>query len=179
MKIHQNDDVYVMIVSDHGFGDRPCKEINLHSLLRQIGLVKVRKIIGAISEIYPIFRDFISYAPLCILKLLRMIHKVYRQKIDQNSFLNLTYVKSYGIYINKNINYDKIRQVMYQKLKKFKDPESGEQVFKYVFKKERIYGGPYLYQLPDVLFVTNPKYTVTFNIFTKKLFLKPVLLPPR
>lgn len=172
---------FIMILSDHGFGpiykevyiNHYLKNLNLlklkkekelqKSLLKKLGITKEKLIY--LSNSY---------------KLNRIIKKIpYKLKVFLNSNINSSKLgdssidwfntKAYffshsgrGIMINlknRQINgivsegkeYDSIRDLIIDELKKIKDNSTGKRLIKNIFKREGIYKGPYIKNSPDLI----------------------------
>ena len=84
-----------------------------------------------------------------------------------------------GIYINDKIrfidgtvdfkSYENIRDEIISDLKQLKDPKTGKNVVKNVWKKEEIYTGSHLYAAPDIIFELDNKYHVSL-LYAGKVF---------
>lgn len=85
----------------------------------------------------------------------------------------------WGIYVNRDEmtlspeKYDSFRDELIEKLERVSDPQSGLKVFRELWKREELYSGPYLEDLPDIIFLQSEKYKVnpTFRdqLFTRRV----------
>jgi len=73
-------------------------------------------------------------------------------------YINLKGREKFGI-VNRGNEYETIRDEIIDKLKKLRDPETGELVVDKVMKKEELYKGQYLERAPDLfVFSRNSEY---------------------
>jgi len=174
----------LMVVSDHGHGRRPTKNININEILRQQGfLVEAEK--RASSGIFEAFKcqaiEIISNHNLenIASKLLQRLPSVKKLCISSPSIdwkLTLAYVtdlsgiKSYpygGISINRDIiKDDSIYEQTRENIIDLLSPEvtkssgSSDPAILWVKKREEIYDGPFIEKYPDIVFELNEEYGI-------------------
>jgi len=73
-----------------------------------------------------------------------------------------------GIWINNDLikDYEKFREELIKSLSNIKDPETGEEVFEWVKKKEEVYDGEYLDDAPDIIYKPKEGYYPTSSFGT-------------
>ena len=77
----------------------------------------------------------------------------------------------WGIDVNCSKNYDIVRNEIIEKLKKLRDSR-GERVIRAAWRKEEIFRGKYLKQIPDIVFLPMEKYHPFPLFLQKKIFFK-------
>lgn len=85
-----------------------------------------------------------------------------------------------GIYINDKIrfsdgivdrnDYENIRDEIIHKLEKLKDPKTGKNTIKKVFKREDIYHGPEFSNAPDLMVMLDDDYCFNSNVLVARVF---------
>lgn len=173
----------LFIVSDHGFEHRPKRFFFVNTWLRQQGYLDQG---GGLINYFINFGQFFSYNYLpnwLIRKILARLQSMkYNTDLNQNVFMenfdffsgldlekSKVYLKTlFGINIKKSNNYDMIREKIITKMRNLKD-ERGEKVVRNVWKKEEVFKGKYLKEIPDIIFLTSEKYA-PFPSLTKNLF---------
>jgi len=179
------DNTSVFLMSDHGHG-RLRKMINLNIWFLENGFLSLKKTAKVIFK-YNLFKAGLSpqnvYQALSRLGIQNIIPHINRQ--SRNKILNAMFsfsdvdwskTKAYSlghigqVYVNlqgrerfgiveKGKEYEEVRDEIIEKLKKLKDPETGNLVIDKIVKKEEIYHGSYLEKAPDLyLFTNNSEY---------------------
>lgn len=166
---------HVLVVSDHGMG--PCRaKIDLNTWLlkndymslwnekiHSINLPNIRK-----YSLY--FKVQNVYKKLIFLPFLRSIRNWFWEKLskEERSWRDVNWekTKAYGGWYSININlkgrepqgivepgneYDNLCEEIILKLINFRDPNTGDLVFKKIYRKEEIYNGQYLSKMPDLI----------------------------
>jgi predicted AlkP superfamily phosphohydrolase/phosphomutase len=85
--------------------------------------------------------------------------------------INMRNREPYGI-VNPGEDYRQYRQLIIQQLKEWRDPDSGEKVIGKIFKREKLYSGPWLYKAPDILFIPNKYNYIISSHFRKNAIIK-------
>jgi len=184
---------YVFVMGDHGF-TKVKGEFALGKWLIEKKYMKLNRrwlLINAISKFGFNIESIVNIAKKF------GIYHIARKKIPQHLLLKLygllpskkgvtvasrgTYIDwnrskvllLQGIYINRNLindkDYEQFREQLIEELRNIKNPETGERLYRDVYKKEQILNGPYLDKAPDILTVTNG-YVVRPKYNTKKLW---------
>lgn len=187
LKILENE-MQLLVISDHGHIMRPIKLFNINEYLRSKGFLKL-KVTGNISlhriDIVNIFKTITmktvsrfhleTYA-LSFMKTFPNAKKsfVTPKRIDwentQAYVADLSGLKSYcygGIKINKyqsNKNFNKITTDVINELKDIKWPDTNKKIFKTILKREDLYNGPYLERYPDIVYEMYPEYGAGWDI---------------
>ncbi len=166
-------DYTLLVISDHGFEEAHRYKFFVNSWLRNEGFLytKGNKIINslrdvAIKTLFP-YRQTIKK----IMDRLFYFESSLKNKavdfskialpLDWNR--SLAYGKeSWGIRIVKDKvkNYEELRDNIMEKLRNLRD-HSGNVIFKDIFRREDVFRGKYLDQVPDIVFLTTPKYNVS------------------
>lgn len=186
--MEQNPATNLLMMSDHGFEKAPTSNFNVNSWLLKEGLLKAdtnvasktkRKLKAAIKNV--ISEKLITFHTKR--KIMLFLEKVRpnrkKKALARNNAKALVYMKakkagidlaksrafandSLGIHINKNNveNYEALRNDIIAKLADFKDP-AGNKIIRAIWKKENLYTGSHMEQIPDVVFITTGDYKVT------------------
>ena len=178
----------LFIVSDHGFESKPERFFYVNTWLHREGKLK-QKPWPPIHHFINFFQHFAyRYLPVTreqkILRLVARFHISRRKRdipkvkcaidriaifpgIDQKN--SKAYLSTlFGISINDSSNSDRVRDEIIAKLRKVKD-ERGENVIRGVWKREEIFTGKYMTEIPDIIFLVSERY-VPFPSLTKNLF---------
>jgi len=176
------------VVSDHGFESAPERFFFVNTWLRKNGCLREKP--------WPLFHRLINFLQhfsyqylqdrlllqqiLCFLEQISTLtkksafeKKCAMDKIDNFRGIDKKNSKAYlttlfGITVNNSSNYHAFREEIIKKLRDLKD-ERGENVIRSVWKKEEIYTGKHLSEIPDIIFLTSKRY-VPFPTFTRNLF---------
>jgi len=185
----KEEDVTIMIMSDHGFGPIH-KFVNMNTWLLNEGWLRLKPSAGTLFRRL-VFRCGFNYSIMAqwVLKLgfgrkAKTMGRGRREDLQRQLFLSLndvdwTKTRAYSIgnfgqiYVNlkgrepdgvvePGAEYDAVVAEITEKLKALKDPENGEQIVAQVFRREELYEGIYAEDAPDVMF------------FTKEMLYKPM-----
>lgn len=176
-----DENTLLIVMSDHGFGPID-KFMSVNKWLLDEGFIRLRRNVFTFLRrlLFSLGFTYSNIAKL-ILKLglgkkAIQVGRYRRQKIQEKIFLSLrdvdwkrTIAYSIGnfgqIFINmkgrepKGIipddKYKAVCQEIEKKLKQFADPQTAEKVTEKVLRKEQIFQGEYLFQAPDLFFLTN------------------------
>lgn len=174
-------DKNIIVLSDHGFESRPTRYFSVNSWLYQNNYLQ-RK--SGLVNYFAIVAQHIAYNYLPR-KVVTKIIKLWQPKkhdLDQEVFIeridnfpgidqenSQAYLSTmFGICIKNNGNYETVRDDVIKKLKNLKD-ENGECVVREICKREDVFKGKYLYEIPEIIFLTSEKY-VPFPALTKNIF---------
>jgi predicted AlkP superfamily phosphohydrolase/phosphomutase len=180
----------LIIMSDHGAGPRTNKTIRLNEWLQGLGHLESKADQQKHKRyIYKIMEKNLSL----LLKRIPPDLKQWLMKIFPNTvsktwtyfrFPNIDWEKTKafvaeteGIRINlrgKYPNgiveveeYEKLREEIIREVKKLRDPATGESIFKYAFKREDIFHGPYVSEFPDIITIPEKdQYNISSRIST-------------
>lgn len=182
-----NNEVAVLILSDHGHGGRPTNLININQLLYQKGFIYAKQenifnsALGGLKDksLELISKNELGWIASKILKLFPSVKKVY----SSPSYIDLANSKAYatdlsgikaytygGIIINKNSlglnDYESIRDKIILML----NEEIGSYI-EWIALRETIYSGKYIYKYPDILIQLKEGYglgnKIKVPLFTK------------
>jgi len=184
------DNSYFFAISDHGFGPL-VKQVNINKILNQKGLLTLRK-----EYIFERSKVISVLEKLDVFNLRKRISRNIRQKLFNwinNPPLDWSKTKAYcggscelGVYINlkrrspygivDEKEYEELRDIIAKDLLNLHDPENGQRVIEQVIKKEDIYKGEYLFEMPDLLLVMAKGYEPVECYDLRDLFIFPVPL---
>jgi predicted AlkP superfamily phosphohydrolase/phosphomutase len=187
---YMDDDTILIVVSDHGAGPLH-KEIALNEWLKKEGYLKFKKSEGV--NFQRSIKKIFSKIGLDTEKIKSLFHRIglsgyiksspvfLREMIPSKEpkmwDIDLEKTKAYAhqsfgqIYINQKIlkstkEYENLRTDIIKKLYELKDPDTGSNVVKKVYKKEELYSGPNLPKAPD-LYVVPINETYEYVRFSK------------
>lgn len=169
-----DDDVTVMVLSDHGHGARPYKLISVNEILRQSGFLiaanlKKKPHLYAFEKLKRLGIQVVSRYGLGKLasKMVRLFPGTVKTftrppSIDWNRTIayatDMSGVKAYsygGIMINRsglgNREYDNVRSQIIHEVSRACILPDGTNVLKWIAPREERYQGPHLNKYPDIL----------------------------
>lgn len=177
------------IISDHGFGRAPTKEVYLNNWLLEKGFLRLRPDLKNIAGVrYWLAKTGLNKERvkkwLGGLPLGRLNHKLQKSIKGGPSLIEWGKTRAYttpmythtcGITINlKGLKplgivetgeeYEQLRDLLMRELSPLEDPETGEKVVEQVYRREEIYQGGHLRSLPDLIVVFNKDYSATQQI---------------
>jgi predicted AlkP superfamily phosphohydrolase/phosphomutase len=188
-------DWLVVLMSDHGGGPRPAKALNLNAWFRQQGWLEVAS--GAASPAYRTMRRLLTWArhsfpfpewasrhlPAKVLTGLSEIRsgsslidwsrtRAFRVELQfpaEGIEINLRGRQSLGI-IEPGAEYEAVRTEVIESLTGLTDPQDGRPLVREVHRREEVYRGPFLEEMPDILLVIDPAYAAgagTDHVFSE------------
>lgn len=184
-------DTTLIILSDHGFESRPSDFFFVNTWLRKEGylwqknLVPMRVLNFGQFLAYRVLGSLARGRPFRLEKLLAFLERLRSQGTKDSQRQECTMKKidipwidkerskaylytPFGIKVNNSSNYEAVRNEIVEKLRRLKN-EEGEKVVRDVWKREEIYVGKYLNEIPDIVFLTSERYA-PFPALTKNLF---------
>lgn len=178
----------LFVISDHGFESRPERFFYVNTWLRREGKLRqkpwppIHHIVNFLQ--HSAYRYLRSRAELQILKLVERFRTSRRKRdipemkiaIDKiETFLGVDKKNSkaylstpFGISVNDPSDNDRVRDEIIAELRKVKD-ERGEDVIKGVWKREEIFMGKYITEIPDIIFLVSERF-MPFPSLTRNLF---------
>lgn len=155
-----------IVMSDHGFHKAEEEYLFVNKLLENKGYLKKSFTGTILTSLYPIL------LPILKSRLREHIPEEFKSEkgVSDVSDLMIDTSKTkarasmWGIFITKKIRNDpsvdnkKLVEEIKRTLQKTKHPESGETIFKDVYRKEEIYDGPFLSEFPELVFTVNPRF---------------------
>jgi predicted AlkP superfamily phosphohydrolase/phosphomutase len=187
---HIDQNVSLMIMSDHGHGMRPPRTININEILRNFGYLKSKN--KTYSDKYNIaFSNMVKNRLMPIVKriggeeFILKIAKQYPKSRDIYKSLNIidhensiAYLSSFtgsktyyygGIEINKKFkstqtDYEKIRNDLIRDLNSVINPITDQKLIRWICKKEDLYQGKYIEKYPDILFELNDNFGIGWDV---------------
>jgi len=171
-KILKKINATVIVMSDHGFEAKSQKDVHINDWLRINGFLKTKKEIktsrfnkkeimrllnstGLLNIIWKIIPNQIKEKEVQEYKNIDWSRTVAYFSPKHFAFpwvgieINLKSKKERGIV--KPENYEGLREKIIEKLKRLKDPETGENVVEKIYRKEEIYNGKHLYEASDII----------------------------
>lgn len=166
-----DDDTYVMLLSDHGFGPWHT-EIYLNDWLAEHGWLAYDRTRGLSWDILrSIGRHAKRWLPGTMVRKAKEALPLYRTLDWRRTVAYAGLPTEYGLYLNmegrepaglvKPADYDHLRRDIADALGEWRDPSSGEVVFPRIFLREEIYQGPYAELAPDLIFELARGYRVS------------------
>ena len=179
-----------VVVSDHGFESRSSELFYVNAwlkregYLRQSSLVPIRFLNFALSCVYEAIAS-VANDPWRFGKLLAFLahlgalkhtdplkqkcvmQRVVIPGIDKEKSKAYLYT-SFGIKVNSSGSYEEVREEIIGKLRRLED-QRGQKVLRDVWKREEVYVGKCLRELPDIVFLTSEKY-IPFPALARNLF---------
>ncbi|MBI5788558.1 MAG: alkaline phosphatase family protein [Candidatus Schekmanbacteria bacterium] len=178
-----DENTYILVVSDHGSGARPLKTVNFNHWLYQAGFLEpAGKLKGGLSSAAQKGIEYLK-AKLPIRNIYRRMFPDKMRGVVANIRSNTSAIswektKAYrvemlypyeGIHLNvkgrqpegiieRGAEYEKLRDEIIAAIKTLCDPASKEKIVSEVYKKEDIYSGTHLDNLPDIVVKFNLKY---------------------
>jgi predicted AlkP superfamily phosphohydrolase/phosphomutase len=177
------------VISDHGFGRAPTKEVYLNNWLLKKDLLHLRSDLKNITELrYWLAKTGLNkerakkwLGGLPLGRLNRTLRKSIRggpsliEWAKTRAYTTPMYTHTCGITINlKGLKpqgiveageeYEQLRDFLIRELATLKDPETGEKVVEQVRRREEVYQGRHLKGFPDVIVVLNNGCSVTQQI---------------
>jgi predicted AlkP superfamily phosphohydrolase/phosphomutase len=186
-----------MILSDHGHGRRPPLLFNLNQLLLEEGFLESRiKGPKIFSRRYHLERA--KNIALEALHRLDMEDLAYRfarvfpwtRKMKKRDFMtepssNIATASQFGgtnpfggVDISKDVctarglDYESVRERIIRMLETRGD-ERGQRFFKWVRRREEIYGGPFIDKFPDILYQMEPQYGTNWSLHLPLVTMNP------
>ncbi|CAD6490156.1 MAG: Type I phosphodiesterase / nucleotide pyrophosphatase [Candidatus Argoarchaeum ethanivorans] len=178
----------ILIFSDHGFGMRSVKLVNINEILREKRfLVSKAKNqnnpVNMFEKVKSKLLDFIYKHDLddLALELSRFVPTV-SKKIQKSSFSidfkqSMAYTSDLvgmnpcgGINIVAEnmgkLNYEEVRTLILKEISELKDPDTGKRLMKWLCRREELYSGEYISDYPDIIFELEDGYGVNWSIHT-------------
>jgi len=179
----------VLIISDHGHGARPVKLVHINELLRQEGLLEVKRKRNTMIHNFwerenlkkiafkAIEKIGIGEASMALLQKFPLWKRVFASPSIINWEKTVAYVsdlsavKSYsygGIILNRRKlgfgEYEEMREKLINKLENLKEPNTNEPLVKWVCRREDLYRGPFLGRYPDILLELKDGYGIGWSV---------------
>lgn len=178
--------VSLMVHSDHGFGRRCTKTLNINEFLRREGYLQSKvKNENILDPKYAVERlksrvleaAFHHGFDEVLFKIVPLIPN--RKKLKSSSYMvdsssSLVHVPHFdgmnpsgGVEINQSelarqgIDFGEFRSKLIQAIKQIKDPDTHENIVEWVSCREDIYQGPYINKYPDVVFKMRNEYGIS------------------
>lgn len=182
------EETVLLIISDHGHRRRCTKSLNLNEILRKKGYIKIYDsgLKGRIKKYIEMAKVF-TLSTLSRYNLQDWIYRIarfvpQRKALKKSSYLidktgslvsisNLCGANPYGgidIMTDNSKEYERLREDIIKELEGI-NRAYGEEIIKWVKKREMVYSGVNSNKLPDILFELNENYGVGRDFFTKPI----------
>jgi len=176
-------DWLVMVMSDHGGGPKPGRALNLNAWLRQqgwldLGAGRSRPLHRAASYLVNWARNNLPFLDWANRHLpdqvkagisgvksgaglinwpLTQAFRVPLQYPAEGIEINLTGRQPEGV-VEPGEEYEALRTRILAALQEIRDPEDGRPLVLEAYRREDIYSGPYLEEMPDIVLLTDPAF---------------------
>jgi predicted AlkP superfamily phosphohydrolase/phosphomutase len=166
-------DTAVIVLSDHGFGQKPERSVRINRWLADHGHLKRRPFWTARRRVVR-----------------KLFPEPWRTRYDTTDFILVDRARSHawaetiftgtaGVWINvkgrypngavsPGAEYDRVRDEIHDGLAKLRD-EQGRPVFANVWRREELYRGPFVGEAPDIVVQCTPRYGVLFESLRREL----------
>jgi predicted AlkP superfamily phosphohydrolase/phosphomutase len=178
--VEKANDATIFIVSDHGFG-RSKKRFHVNQWLIKEGYLKLKPTLkNFVSSLMLEITSFLKKAGLS--EFLLKFSTIFGKESSKTLEFEIDYESSKAftcafydtsIYINPLLESKermKIREEIVGKLKKLKDPETNQRIFKEVYRNSEIYEGPFLNISPDIILLPNENYSAVGGFTFSEIF---------
>jgi len=176
------EDVYTIILSDHGFGPMPQREVNTRLLLKELGVVNqaggrnwatfLRSFLNGIGLDAQNRQKYLGkVTPRAWLRKAEQVGLEHVWSVSKARVVTLhTYIG--GIWINvkrsekdglaeSDMYYERLCDQLISNLRELQDPINGTKIASKVFKREELYTGESLRKIPDLVFMLSPNYKLS------------------
>jgi predicted AlkP superfamily phosphohydrolase/phosphomutase len=187
---HLNDDDYIVLMSDHGFGTLH-NFIYANSILAELGLLCFK------HTPWTLLLTWLFKMGLTPLNVYRIMHRLNlgsandrRQRQKVRNLMKLAFLsfddvdwsrtKAYALgnfgqlYLNlkgrepegiiePGAEYKRVREEIKQQLADFRDPRSGKQVLGRILTKDEVYAGEHFEEAPDLLYFPADEQDMVFG----------------
>lgn len=176
-------DWLVMILSDHGGGPRPAKALNLNAWLQQQGWLRaqagnarpLRQTARHLVDWARFNLPFLDWANRHLPERVRAgiseiksgaglidwgktrAFRVPLQYPAEGIEINLRGRQPQGI-VERGAEYEAVRSAILEALRELADPEDGRPLVREAYRREEVYSGPFLEEMPDIVLLTDPAY---------------------
>lgn len=193
-----DEDTTIIVMSDHGSGQRINKAIYLNEWLMSMGMLSKKSRNKKNGRFVPsdIIYNFMEKGLSLFLNKIPPKAKVKIKGYLPGAFSRATsYFKLSGIdwektmafvgevesirinlkgeysqgQVNNGKEYEELRETIIREIMHLKDPETGEQVIEKAYKREELYNGPCVNEFPDIILVPKDnKYDISWKFFRGK-----------
>ena len=178
-----DDDTFILIMSDHGGGPHPTRDVYPNAWLREMGFLVqkreqpspvsrlIRRSIDAVRRVLPFEERLRRLLPASL------VHRArgYHMDLDMvdwprtRAYHFPMYHPAAGVEINvrgrqpqgavqPGAEFERVRNDVICALRAARDPETDEPVATEIFRREEIYSGPFLEIAPDIVYITGPRH---------------------
>jgi predicted AlkP superfamily phosphohydrolase/phosphomutase len=179
-------DYNFLIVSDHGFESMPKYWFHINSWLKERNYLKVKEgnvrnwffgnISSFIQYMWRALPDNIKYFAFKFIPMDKKNIKDVKNfliGVDWKNTIAYVDASTWGIRlsIEDPKKYERFRSKIIEELKNLKNSE-GETILKGAWKKEEIYSGKYLEEIPDIIYLTDEKFQTNPFLTRKKIIME-------
>ncbi len=173
------EDVTVIVISDHGMGPVPGKQLHCNNWLQQHGWLRA----GSNGTYITSPDSWLKRLGLPRDKVGRMVRRipglvgnkwVRKAASSRATTVDVHQSKAYGVPIFFNImgirinlegaEKEALRREIMQKLPEITDPETGQRVIQQIYRGEEYYYGPYADNTPDIIAIIAPEYGCNYHL---------------
>lgn len=167
----KEDDVYVIVVSDHGFGPGKYIPFNLSKWIVQnfghsLRITRLQRILNELAELF-LGRSIMGYTVAH--QVIRAYNFVYSTRVGhrlldhKKSGKPPIRIEPFGLFIDHALfssrdEYESFRSLLITSLPNIQ--LRSKKIFDKVWRREEIYKGPYIDGFPDLVFTTSQEFLV-------------------
>jgi predicted AlkP superfamily phosphohydrolase/phosphomutase len=174
-----DEDVTVLVMSDHGMGPVPSKQLHCNNWLQQHGWLKtgsngvltaspdswLKRLGIPRDKVGRVVRQIPGLAKNQLVKKVANSHSVSVDLAHSQAYGVPIFFNIMGIRINlKGAEKEALRQEIMQKLPEITDPETGQRLVRQVLRGEDYYYGPHAENTPDIIAIIAPEYGCNYNL---------------
>ncbi|MBN1579650.1 MAG: alkaline phosphatase family protein [Anaerolineae bacterium] len=178
-----DDEWVVCVVSDHGAGPRSPWQFNTNAWLRKQGWLRLVSKAGGRRAVYKLVRRVTdAFSPAFKKWIKQYLPNKTQQQVSQarqsSGLIDWAQTRAYrvplysfveGIHLNVvgrqpsgcvslGDEYEELRDAVMSALRQVRDPKTGQPIVEHVWRREEVYNGPHLDQMPDIVFSAYPQY---------------------
>ncbi len=176
------ENTLVFVLSDHGGGPAPTKEVNTNYWLRDQGLLRTGRTRQMVSSVQRSGLRFLKRTIRRWSKARAILPQAMRHRVRQVSFnvasvvwsatqvyrfpmsppaeglvINMVGRQPQGV-VRPGQEYESLRTSLIERILQLRDPETGEPIVEKVFRREELYNGEHLGRAPDLVVLFKSAY---------------------
>lgn len=174
------DETTVIVMSDHGMGPVPTKQLHCNNWLQQHGWLKAEAANGVLSASPDSWLKRLGLPRDKVGRVVRQIPGLARSRLvkkavnSRAAVIDMQQSQAYGVPIFFNIMgirltltgtaREALRQEIMRKLPEITDPETGQPVVQQVLRGEDYYYGSHADNTPDIIAIIAPEYGCNYHL---------------